>query len=159
MNHILNFKSFSIKESVSEDSEEYEDIKWALIDFMDQGFDLRVNKYDDPEEIEEMTIAMNASLVASPDVITGNNEIRGKFKDGRFEATNVSSIWNTSILHFMMSLKGKDKEWLESLESACLRLLDLEGYDHGSFSISKTRIPSGSHVSINIHIHMMKNPE
>lgn len=54
MRHILNFKSFSIMESVDEDSEEYEDIKWTLIDFMDQGFDLRVKKYDNPEEIEEM---------------------------------------------------------------------------------------------------------
>jgi len=151
-------KTDKVKESIDEGSEEYEDIRWALIDFMDQGFDLRIKKYDDPEDIQEMTIAMNASLAESLDVITGNNEIRGNFKDGRFEATKVSSLWNPSMLHFMMNLKGKDKEWLESLESACLRLLDLEEYDHGSFSISKTRIPSGSHVSVNIHIHMMKDP-
>lgn len=151
--------SVDITESMDESGEEYEDIKWALIDFIDEGFDLRIKKYDDPEDIQEMTIAMNASLAESPDVITGNNEIRGNFKDGRFEATKVSSLWNPSMLHFMMNLKGKDKEWLESLESACLRLLDLEEYDHGSFSISKTSIPSGSHVSVNIHIHMMKNPE
>jgi hypothetical protein len=55
----MYFKNFSVRESVDENSEEYDDIKWALIDFVDQGFDLKVKKYDDPEE--EMTIAMNLS--------------------------------------------------------------------------------------------------
>lgn len=61
MKNLMYFKNFSVRESVDENSEEYDDIKWALIDFVDQGFDLRVKKYDDPEEIQEMTIAMNLS--------------------------------------------------------------------------------------------------
>ena len=56
-------------------------------------------------------------------------------------------------------MNGKDREWTENLESACLRLIDLEGYDHASFRIDKTRIPSSENVSVNIHIHLMKNPE
>lgn len=59
MKNLMYFKNFSVRESVDENSEEYDDIKWALIDFVDQGFDLKVKKYDDPEE--EMTIAMNLS--------------------------------------------------------------------------------------------------
>jgi hypothetical protein len=61
MKNLMYFKNFSVRESVDENSEEYDDIKWALIDFVDQGFDLRVKKYADPEEIQEMTIAMNLS--------------------------------------------------------------------------------------------------
>lgn len=165
MKHILNFKSFSIMESVDEDSEEYEDIKWALIDFMDQGFNLIVKKYDDPEEIEEMTIALNACLPASEDVVTGNYEIKGNVEDGNMGDLKVKTIFNpTELLRAMSSLKGKDREWTENLESACLRLIDLEGYDHASFGIYKTRIPSfdfndPDNVSVNIHIHLMKNPE
>ena len=47
MKNLMYFKNFSVRESVDENSEEYDDIKWALIDFVDQGFDLRVKKYDD----------------------------------------------------------------------------------------------------------------
>jgi hypothetical protein len=160
MKRILNFKSFSIMESVDEDSEEYEDIKWALIDFTDQGFDLRVKKYDDPEEIEEMTIAMNAYLPADEDLITGNNEIKGSVEDGNMGDLKVKTIFNpTELLRSISSLSGKDREWTESLESACLRLLDLEGYDHASFRIDKTRITSSENVSVNINIHLMKDPE
>jgi len=160
MKRILNFKSFSIMESVDEDSEEYEDIKWALIDFTDQGFDLRVKKYDDPEEIEEMTIAMNAYLPADEDMITGNNEIKGSVEDGNMGDLKVKTIFNpTELLRSISSLSGKDREWTESLESACLRLLDLEGYDHASFRIDKTRITSSENVSVNINIHLMKDPE
>ena len=164
MKHILNFKSFSIMESVAEDSEEYEDIKWALIEFMDQGFNLIVKKYDDPEEIEEMTIALNACLPADEDLITGNNEIKGNVEDGNMGDLKVKTIFNpTELLRAMSSLKGKDREWTENLESACLRLIDLEGYDHASFGIYK-RFPSfdfndPENVSVNIHIHLMKNPE
>ena len=152
-----------VKESVDEGSEEYEDIRWALIDFMDQGFDLRIKKYDDPEDIQEMTIAMNSSVPASPDVVTGNNEIRGIFKDGKMSLTKVDNLRYPNSPHFMDNRRGKDREWIDSLESAGLRLLDLEGYDHGSFSISKdgyreTLIPSATHVNVNIHIHMMKDP-
>ena len=147
------------KESDS-DFEEYEDIKWALIDFMDQGFDLRVKKYDNPEEIEEMTIAMNAYLPADEDLITGNNEIKGSVEDGNIGDLKVKTIFNpTELLRTISSLNGKDREWTENLESACLRLIDLEGYDHASFRIDKTRIPSSENVSVNIHIHLMKNPE
>lgn len=160
MKRILNFKSFSIMESVDEDSEEYEDIKWALIDFMDQGFDLRVKKYDNPGEIEEMTIAMNAYLPANEDLITGNNEIKGGVEDGNIGDLKVKTIFNpTELLRTISSLNGKDREWTENLESACLRLIDLEGYDHASFRIDKTRIPSSENFSVNIHIHLMKNPE
>lgn len=160
MRRILNFKSFSIMESVDEDSEEYEDIKWALIDFMDQGFDLRIKKYDNPEDIQEMTIAMNVCLPASEDVVTGNNEIKGSVEDGNMGELKVRTIFNPTELKRDISwLKGKDREWTESLESACLRLVDLEGYDHASFRIDKTRIPSSENVSVNIHIHLMKNPE
>ena len=160
MKRILNFKSFSIMESVDEDSEEYEDIKWALIDFMDQGFDLRVKKYDNPGEIEEMTIAMSAYLPANEDLITGNNEIKGGVEDGNIGDLKVKTIFNpTELLRTISSLNGKDREWTENLESACLRLIDLEGYDHASFRIDKTRIPSSENVSVNIHIHLMKNPE
>ena len=160
MNRILNFKSFSIMESVDEDSEEYEDIKWALIDFMDQGFDLRIKKYDDPEEIQEMTIAMNVCLPADEDVVTGDNEIKGSVEEGRMGELKVRTIFNPTELKRDISwLKGKDREWTENLESACLRLIDLEGYDHASFGIYKTRIPSSGNVSVNIHIHLMKNPE
>ena len=147
-------------ESVDEDSEEYEDIKWALIDFMDQGFDLRVKKYDNPGEIEEMTIAMNAYLPANEDLITVNNEIKGSVEDGNIGDLKVKTIFNpTELLRTISSLNGKDREWTENLESACLRLIDLEGYDHASFRIDKTRIPSSENVSVNIHIHLMKNPE
>jgi len=160
MRHILNFKSFSIMESVDEDSEEYEDIKWTLIDFMDQGFDLRVKKYDNPEEIEEMTIAMNAYLPADEDLITGNNEIKGSVEDGNMGDLKVKTIFNpTELLRTISSMNGKDREWTENLESACLRLIDLEGYDHASFRIDKTSVPSSENVSVNIHIHLMKNPE
>ena len=160
MRHILNFKSFSIMESVDEDSEEYEDIKWTLIDFMDQGFDLRVKKYDNPEEIEEMTIAMNAYLPADEDLITGNNEIKGSVEDGNMGDLKVKTIFNpTELLRTISSMSGKDREWTENLESACLRLIDLEGYDHASFRIDKTRIPSSENFSVNIHIHLMKNTE
>ena len=147
-------------ESVDEDSEEYEDIKWALIDFMDQGFDLRVKKYDNPGEIEEMTIAMNAYLPANEDLITGNNEIKGSVEDGNIGDLKVKTIFNpTELNRSMSSLEGKDREWMESLESACLRLIDLEGYDHASFGIYKTRFDSSENVSVNIHIQLMKNPE
>lgn len=152
-------------ESIDEYSEEYEDIKWALIDFMDQGFDLRIKKYDDPEEIQEMVIAMNVCLPASEDVVTGNYEIKGSVEDGNMGDLKLRTIFNPTELHrSMSSLKGKDREWTESLESACLRLIDLEGYDHASFGIYKTRIPSfdfdsSDNVSINIHIQLMKNPE
>lgn len=141
-----------VKESIDEGSEEYEDIRWALIEFMDQGFDLRIKKYDDPEDIQEMTIAMNAQLKMES---TGNNMIRGTFKDGSFEVTKVDTIWNPSLLHFMLNLKGKEKELLDSLESACLRLLEQEGYDHGTFVIDFFK----RDANISIHIHMMKNPE
>lgn len=160
MRRILNFKSFYIMESVDEDSEEYEDIKWALIDFMDQGFDLRIKKYDNPEDIQEMTIAMNVCLPASEDVVTENNEIKGSVEDGNMRELKVRTIFNPTELKRDISwLKGKDREWTENLESACLRLVDLEGYDHASFGIDKTRIPSSENVSVNIHIHLMKNPE
>jgi hypothetical protein len=160
MKHILNFKSFSIMESVDEYSEEYEDIKWALIDFMDQGFDLRIKKYDNPEDIQEMTIAMNVCLPASEDVVTGNNEIKGSVEDGNMGDLKVKTIFNpTELLRTISNMNGKDREWTENLESACLRLIDLEGYDHASFRIDKTRIPSSENVSVNIHIHLMKDPE
>jgi hypothetical protein len=147
-------------ESVDKDSEEYEDIKWALIDFMDQGFDLRVKKYDDSEEIEEMTITMNAYLPADEDLITVYNEIKGSVEDGNMGDLKVKTIFNpTELLRSISSLSGKDREWTESLESACLRLLDLEGYDHASFRIDKTRITSSENVSVNINIHLMKDPE
>ena len=149
-----NLKSFSIKESVSED------IKWALIDFMDQGFDLRIKKYDNPEDIQEMTIAMNTNMPADEDVVTGDNEIKGVVEDGRMEELKVRTIFNpTELKRDREWLNGKDREWTESLESACLRLIDLEGYDHASFRIDKTRIHSSDNVSVNIHIHLMKNPE
>ena len=152
--------SIEIKESVEEGREEHEDIKWALIDFVDQGFDLRIKKYDDPEEIQEMTIAMNVYLPADEDLITGNNEIKGSIEDGNIGDLKVKTIFNpTELLRSVSSLNGKDREWTESLESACLRLIDLEGYDHASFRIDKTRIPSSENVSVNIHIHMMKDPE
>ena len=160
MKHILNFKSFSIMESVDEYSEEYEDIKWALIDFMDQGFDLRIKKYDNPEDIQEMTIAMNVCLPASEDVVTGNNEIKGSVEDGNMGDLKVKTIFNpTELLRTISNMNGKDREWTENLESACLRLIDLEGYDHASFRIDNTRIPSSENVSVNIHIHLMKDPE
>ena len=146
--------SADITESMDESGEEYEDIKWALIDFIDEGFDLKVRKYDDPEDIQEMTIAMNAQLKMES---TGNNMIRGTFKDGSFEVTKVDTIWNPSLLHFMLNLKGKEKELLDSLESACLRLLEQEGYDHGTFVIDFFK--RDANISTRIHIHMMKNPE
>jgi len=160
MKNLMYFKNFSVRESVDEDSEEYDDIKWALIDFVDQGFDLRLKKYDDPEEIQEMTIAMNTYLPADEDLITGNNEIKGSVEDGNVSDLKVKTIFNpTELIRTASSLKGKDREWVESLESACLRLIDLEGYDHASFRIDKTKIPSSENVSVNIHIHLMKNPE
>lgn len=148
-----------VKESIDEGSEEYEDIRWALIDFMDQGFDLRIKKYDDPEDIQEMTIAMNACLPADEDVVTGDNEIKGSVKDGSMEELKVKAIFSPTELKRDISwLKGKDRDWVESLESACLKLIDLEGYDHASFRIDKTRISSSDNFSVNIHIHMMKDP-
>jgi hypothetical protein len=159
MKNLMYFKNFSVRESVDENSEEYDDIKWALIDFVDQGFDLRVKKYDDPEEIQEMTIAMNTYLPADEDLITGNNEIKGSVEDGNMNDLKVKTIFNPIELHrSVSSLNGKDREWVESLESACLRLIDLEGYDHASFRIDKTRT-SSENVSVNIHIHLMKTPE
>ena len=153
-------KTNKVKESIDEGSEEYEDIRWALIDFMDQGFDLSVNKYDNPEDIKEMKIAMKTYMPADEDVVTGNNEIKGVVEDGRMEELKVRTIFNPTELKRDISwLKGKDREWTESLESACLRLIDLEGYDHASFRIYKTRIASSDNVSVNIHIHLMKNPE
>lgn len=152
-------KTNKVKESIDEGSEEYEDIRWALIDFMDQGFDLRIKKYDDPEDIQEMTIAMNVCLPTDEDIATGDNEIKGVVKDGRMGELKVRTIFNPTELKRDISwLKGKDREWTESLESACLKLIDLEGYDHASFRIDKTRIPSSDNVSVNIHIHMMKDP-
>jgi polyisoprenoid-binding protein YceI len=72
----------------------------------------------------------------------------------------VKTIFNPIELHrSVSSLNGKDREWVESLESACLRLIDLEGYDHASFRIDKTRITSSENVSVNIHIHLMKTKE
>jgi len=106
-----------------------------------------------------MTIAMNTYLPADEDVITGNNEIKGSVKDGNMGDLKVKTIFNRpELLRYMSSLRGKDREWTESLESACLKLIDLEGYDHASFRIDKTRITSSDNVSVNIHIHMMKDP-
>jgi len=152
-------KTSKVKESVEEGSEEYEDIRWALIDFMDQGFDLRIKKYDDPEEILEMTIAMNAFLPADKDLITGDNEIKGCVIDGNIGELKVRTIFNpTELDRSMSSLAGKDREFVENLESSCLKIIDLEGYDHASFRIDKTRIHSSDNVSVNIHIHLMKDP-
>ena len=148
-----------VKESIDEGSEEYEDIRWALIEFMDQGFDLRIKKYDDPEDIQEMTIAMNALIHADEDVLTGDNEIKGSVKDGSMGELKVKTIFNpTELKRDISQLEGKDRQWLESLESACLKIADLEGYDHASFRIDKTSITSSENVSVNIHIHMMKDP-
>jgi len=144
MKNLMYFKSFSVRESVDEDSEEYDDIKWALIDFMDQGFDLRIKKYDDPEEIQEMTIAMFKSV----DIRDGfcRDLIKGSFNPESFGVSNKE-------------LDGRSMEWVDSLEPACLRILDQMGYDHGSFQISQIKIPTGQHVNVNIHIHLMKDPE
>lgn len=103
---------------------------------------------------------MNAYLPADEDLITGNNEIKGSVEDGNMGDLKVKTIFNpTELLRTISSMNGKDREWTENLESACLRLIDLEGYDHASFRIDKTRVPSSENVSVNIHIHLMKNPE
>jgi len=149
MKNLMYFKSFSVRESVDEDSEEYDDIKWALIDFIDQGFDLRIKKYDDPGEIQEMTIAMFKNVDMQLPIV---NMIKGSFDAGSFGIDRPN-------------VEGRNREWVESLEPVCLRILDQMGYDHGSFQINQIKAglgdpnPISRKISVNIHIHLMKNPE
>lgn len=148
-------KSFTqmFESLISNDSDEYEDIKWILIDFIDEGFGLRVYRYGN-----DLEIAMNNSISVS-DIKMG--DIWGYLENGQIK--NKKS--HQGIMKYTNDFDGKDKEWVENLETICLRLLDLGEYQKLSYSISKTLIPSlsyiagglyssATHFSVNIHISL-----
>lgn len=138
-------KSFSqmFESLISNDSDEYEDIKWILIDFIDEGFDLRVYRYG-----SDLEIALNNSISVSSDIKVG--DIWGYLENGQIK--NKKS--HQGIMKYTNDFDGKDKEWVENLETICLRLFDLGEYKKLSYSISKTLIPSATHFSVNIHISL-----
>ncbi len=150
----INRDPYSVKMAeaiVAKDSEEYKEIRWALIDLIDQGFNLRIKKYDDPEDIQEMTIGMFAMLdrgqmgaFQSGDSYD-QHSVKGKFKDGEFGLSAQER-----------ELNEVEKDILGTLESACLNLLDILGYDQGSFSIDVFPTGQNERLSTHIHIHMMK---
>ena len=170
----MNFKLFEIAraKSVKEGDEEYDDIKWALIDFMDQGLELNIRNYENPEDSIEMTIALSGLVKTdwsdkkayhkTPHV--GTVSIRGNFDESSIGLREIrvnGKIKSENGKDADILLSDLEKSWIESLDSGCHMIIDQLGYESGTFSITQCEDGSDEDnmniVRVAIHIYLHSN--
>lgn len=173
MKRILDWKLFN--ESVSSDLDE--DIKWALIDLIDYGFEITQidqHKYEQNDaEVEELLIGLHLtesvvwSRINSIDI---EFDIDGSFKvsilNSFYDGSSLPTAEHTEIEDVLSRESSKmENELIEIMKNSVGKLMDTCGYDGGKFKISETLLPvfgaysddGTRRVSYNINLTFRKN--